>query len=480
MSKRQSHLFILIKNFRHPEPSEGSLKRDSSAFGFRMTFFISLAAVVIFKTHLSAQEIPFVTADMRTPAYWIQRQTNPDQVMLDSPSIQAFNQNIQDKLKLTKDIFAWPDVFSGEPVRKEIEKVLNDFEGKVFYFMNDQKGDQLFFDRIKENLNLVNIPHEIKPRYGIAVQYTNLRFFPTKEPLLEKPGDVDFDQLQNSALNVGDPVGILHESKDGEWFYVETETLSGWVKKKDTAIGKKDLMETYSQCKAVIVTAPKTQLFQDRTLSQVYDFAQMGTRFCTVQLSDPDLFPINFFSRHENGEMAFSVGYMKKEDAHEGYLPYTRRNILNQAFKLLDKPYGWGGMKGEQDCSRFLQEVFDTVGVRLPRNSSEQGQVGKLIAEFTDEATDAEKIQVLKNRAVGGLTLLKMKGHIMLYLGMIDNRPYAIHATWGYRKPKADGEDEVCVLNRVVVSDLSLGEGSKKGSLLKRITTVRAIDFDGL
>lgn len=466
MSKPQSHSAIRINRGQTPKASV-----------FRILFFVVLLKIgeIGVCPQLSAQEIPFVTDEMRTPAYWIQRQTNPDQVIFDSSLIQAFNHNIQDELQSTKNIFAQPDIFPGEKVRSDIEQILNDFQGKGFYFLNDQKVELPFFDQIKEDLNLENIPPEIKLRYGVAVLYTNLRFFPTDEPLLEKPGDVDFDQLQNSALNIDDPVVVLHESKNGEWLYVETETLSGWVKKKDIAMGNKDLIEKSSQCRDVIVTAPKTQLFQNRALSQVYGFVQMGTKFCRAQLSDPHLYAINFFSRRENGEMTFSVGFIKKEDAREGFMSYTQRNILTQAFKLLDKPYGWGGMKGEQDCSRFLQEFLSTVGIRLPRNSSEQGQVGRSIAEFTDETTDEEKIQVLKDQAVGGITLLKMKGHIMLYLGMVDNRPYAIHATWGYREPAADGEDEVRVLNRVVVSDLSLGEGSQKGSLLKRITNLRLL-----
>jgi hypothetical protein len=57
-------------------------------------------------------------------------------------------------------------------------------------------------------------------------------------------------------------------------------------------------------------------------------------------------------------------------------------------------------------------------------------------------------------------------------LGKDQNRLYAIHAAWAYRQKGIEG-DEVKVLGRVVVSDLSLGEGSSKGSLLERIVAVR-------
>ncbi len=42
---------------------------------------------------------------------------------------------------------------------------------------------------------------------------------------------------------------------------------------------------------------------------------------------------------------------------------------------MLNQPYGWGDMYGEQDCSRFLQMVFATVGIMLPRDSKDQAQV---------------------------------------------------------------------------------------------------------
>ena len=165
---------------------------------------------------------------------------------------------------------------------------------------------------------------------------------------------------------------------------------------------------------------------------------------------------------------------MKKKDVHKGYLPYTPRNIIEQAFSLLNAPYGWGGMYGEQDCSRFIQEIFATVGINMPRNSTDQAKVGELIARFDEKTKEEEKIKIILSRAIGGITTLRLKGHIMLYLGSVNGRPYVIHETWGY-KEKGFLRDRIRVINKVVISDLSLGKDSKNGSLLKRIDTVRLI-----
>jgi hypothetical protein len=165
---------------------------------------------------------------------------------------------------------------------------------------------------------------------------------------------------------------------------------------------------------------------------------------------------------------------MKRDVVHKGYLPFTARHIIQQAFELLNEPYGWGGVYGEQDCSRFVQEVFATVGIILPRNSSRQAGVGNLIGKFRKGASKAEKLYALSKKAISGITLLYLKGHIMLFMGMKDNQPYAVHAAWAYREPAPRG-DVIRVINRVALTDLSLGAGTKRGSLLKRLRTMRVI-----
>ena len=159
---------------------------------------------------------------------------------------------------------------------------------------------------------------------------------------------------------------------------------------------------------------------------------------------------------------------------HKGSLPCTARNIIQQAFELLNAPYGWGGMYGEQDCSRFIQEIFATTAVLFPRNSADQAQVGLLMGEFDENTTGREKLEALSNKAVGGISLLYMKGHIMLFLGIANKKPYAIHATWAYRDPAWRG-NAVRRINRVAVSHLVLGRYSKRGSLLKRLLVIRNI-----
>ena len=120
-------------------------------------------------------------------------------------------------------------------------------------------------------------------------------------------------------------------------------------------------------------------------------------------------------------------------------------------------------MYGEQDCSRFLQMVFATVGINLPRDSKDQAQVASTAVDFDQKSNDAVKIAAII-KAPAANTLLSMKGHIMLYLGMVNGKPYAIHDTTAN------------AMDRVIISDLSLGQGTKKGTLLRRLTRAVTIE----
>jgi hypothetical protein len=111
----------------------------------------------------------------------------------------------------------------------------------------------------------------------------------------------------------------------------------------------------------------------------------------------------------------------------------------------------------------------------LPRNSSQQAKVGRGLADFMPETTADAKIKTTAARAVGAQTLMYMKGHIMLYLGALDGVPYAIHDVWAYRE-HINGQDVPKVINRVAVTELTLGAGSKKGSLAERLKSLRAVE----
>ena len=398
---------------------------------------------------------------MKSPGFWISRHPSADKIILKPDEITQLNKTIENELKLTQDISSLGSAYSGEKLKLELKETLESFLKRKLY------PDE----QIQSNLNLDAIPSQIKPRYGYIVHYADQRLFPTTKGLTAKAFDIDFDEIQNSSLDLGTPVVILYESKDGHWLYVISSESSGWVETQNVAVCS---LKDWIPKNFLVVTKSKADIFLDQDMTQFYDYARMGARFRIRSRINQDVIAVALPLRNTDGIVELATGYLQIKDIHEGYLPYTARNMIGQAFELLNAPYGWGGMYGEQDCSAFLQEVFSTVGIVLPRNSQSQAKVGKLLGEFDKNFPSQKKIEILSKQALGGATILPLKGHIMLFLGTIDDRAYAIHATWGYRE-KGFGNDRVRILNRVVVSDLSLGEGSRQGSLLERLTGVRLI-----
>ncbi|MCZ6806318.1 MAG: NlpC/P60 family protein [Deltaproteobacteria bacterium] len=172
-----------------------------------------------------------------------------------------------------------------------------------------------------------------------------------------------------------------------------------------------------------------------------------------------------------------SAEALERELAQPEPPPFTRRAVLTEAFSLLGAPYGWGGKDGGYDCSRFLLELFGRFGVDLPRHSARQALAGTFSIDVSEVRDLNEKRLLLQAAARRGITLLHFPGHIMLYLGTTkEGVPMAMHAFSEYLTPCEGTELEtVNRVDRVAISDLSLGEGSSRTDFLSRITRVTVI-----
>ncbi len=419
--------------------------------------------------------LPNTTRAMKSPGFWIGRHPFPDKTILSPRSVEAFNKNTRDRLGLVIDPAAIGPAYPGDKLRSTLEKDLKEFSSRTLYDDRGKRVGEDVFKKIKYNMSIDLVYKKCIARYGIISNYTDQRILPSDIIMTKEALDTDFDQLQNSSVDIGTPVVILHESMDRKWVYAGAPSSWGWVKKDSVAFCDIDALRRFEDARPfVVVTSPKADIYLNGALAAYYDTVRMGSVFPSYEKVERGIVMMRIPYRGDDGKLVEMNGFMKRSDVSLGYLAYTPRSIIEQAFKLLNAPYGWGGAAQEQDCSAFLQEVFATVGIMLPRNSSEQADVGYLLGEFSEKTPESVKFDTIARDAVGGITALKLDGHIMLYLGIYGLKPYAIHATYGYGEKMALGSADR-VLNRVVVSDLSLGNGSKKGSLLERLSSIRLI-----
>jgi len=406
--------------------------------------------------------LPGTVADHKSPAYWIARCREPDRIMMTPAEIVSFNGVRENP----------PDV-SPQELEKNAREALENLRGRVLFTRSGAAAAGEFFTRVERNIDLPALPSRYAPRYGFVTGKpgVDLRVLPSSEGLYAAAGDLEFDELQNSSYDWGTKVVVYALTRDEKWCYAATPDCSGWVPAEAIAFCSKAEYDGWLSGEPfVVVTAAKADIFSAPGRTGYVCYARMGTAFPLAR-RDGENAVIRFPGRAPDGVVTWSDAYVALNQLREGFLPYTPRVLLEQAFKLLNAPYGWGGSNGEQDCSSFIQEIFACAGVKLPRNSSEQARTGCSLGDFSAAQSDRKRA-VLREQAVPGVTLLYLKGHIMLYVGEDGQQPYAIHAFWAYRERSA-GREIVRVVNRVAVTGLSLGAGTTKGSLLERIKSIR-------
>lgn len=409
---------------------------------------------------------------VNTPDYWIKDLESPDEVVLGPQAIETLNRTTIEKTEQMADLISMPDEF---PDWVLFEWLLNDAptygvgHAKRF-FPDGTRVSSEFLEGVSKNMNLEGVAPENRVAYGVVVERADLRAFPTSRPILRRPGRLEFDTVQYSSLFPGEPVALLHASRDGRWGFFQTSTVRGWMLMSKVAFGDK-YTALYRPDDFLVVTGSSVRVYRDRNLKKALSEVTMGSLLSLAAPADnARYYAVKFPQRAPSGSLVWAEAYIdRNSDVNTGFLPYTRKNVITQAFKMLGEEYGWGGKDGKRDCSEFIKDLFSTMGIMLPRNSRSQGVSGEVLAYRNAAVTPGEITEALMN-ARPGMTLLGLDRHIMLYLGVRDGKPYAIHQIFGYKDGPA-----FKLLNRVVVTDLEIGRRSRSGPLKKRIRSVTEI-----
>ncbi|MDD4767787.1 MAG: stalk domain-containing protein, partial [Desulfotomaculaceae bacterium] len=316
-----------------------------------------------------------------------------------------------------------------------------------------------YYDNLQARMNLSGIEESNPVDYAVTVRRSNIRTFPTYDESLAGPGDIEFDLFQETAVSPAEPALILHRSLDGSWLFVQICNYNGWMPAADLAVAgdKAGWLAYIRPDNYLVVTGNRVGVhFSPGQGAPELIELTMGAR---VPLAGVDMdygggYTVELPVRGANGEMLVETALIPAgSDVSVGYMPYTRANIIRQAFKILGERYGWGGMFNARDCSAFVMDVYKSFGLMLPRNGDEQERSAGKTVTFAGAGT-GERYRLVSSLLPGAS--LHTPTHEMLYLGEHNGRHYVIHDMTSYGGVNPDGSLSKVVLNQVVVTDLSL------------------------
>ncbi|NLV82822.1 MAG: hypothetical protein GXZ18_07490 [Synergistaceae bacterium] len=392
-----------------------------------------------------------ITEDVKltNPEFWISVTKDADKVVLTGDQIKAFNLEITGKSPFIQDLQLIPDTNDGDALRLKVSDVslLNNklYRGGIL-FTDEERED------LKKELNLSVLSEVCSVRYGIAVRRTNLRTLPMEEGLFGSAEDVFFDNLQETAVDPSEPLIILHTSKSGKFFYVQIYNCRGWIVASDVAVTDRAKWLEYVHPDKFLTVTARNFFIPSEGEEILY---QMGSRLL-IKGKYINAFIVLIPRCRPDGTLLEEkqLIFSNNENVHEGFLPYTRANLIRQVFKFYGAPYGWGGLLKSEDCSGFVNDVYRVFGIFLPRNSGQQAKTAGRITLFEGLSSSQRYTLISENVSAGDV--LCMKGHVMIYLGQSDGVHYAIHSLGSYTSHHVDGSKNKQRIMRVVVSDLSL------------------------
>lgn len=400
-----------------------------------------------------------------TPDYWIRKLKTPEKAVLTDGEIEALNRSILEGDDQMAEVSAMPDLVSGSTLWGWLNEDL--FPTVQRYDVDGIPLEDGFFADLAYNMNLSGVTDENPVRFGYVIDRADIRAFPEGRPVLKSPEKAAFDTFQYSSIAPGEPVALLHTSMDGRWGFFQTRIVRGWLPLEKVALGEREELDRTGDF--VVVTGSSADVFPDLKFKKAVASVPMGAVFYLVKKRLKSAWAVRYPARGADGLVWIDAYIKKGADVSKGFLPYTRRNVIRQAFKMLGEEYGWGGRDGKRDCSEFIRSIFATMGIRLPRNSSRQAVAGDVRAHEDYDIT-REDMALALDEAEPGITLLGTPGHIMLYLGERKGVPYVIHQIFGYMD-----NSRLKVINKVAVTDLNIGSRSKSGPFRDRLKSVNYI-----
>jgi hypothetical protein len=404
-----------------------------------------------------------VTEALITSSFWTKQFDEDNSIIMNGDQISDFNNEIMKKVPTVQNL----ENYKGSLSKEELKKYITSYKipTKQMYYSNGKAISQEFYNSIIDNTNVEAIKENNNVTYGVCVKKASIRSFPTEVGAYDSQNS-SLDRIQETGCEPCEPVIILHVSKDKQWCFIQMYNYIGWVKADTIAISpdKSTVFDYVNNKDFLMVTGKKIEVKFDGSNRE---FA-LGTKLFldkTDKDKAKDDYKVKIPERNSKGELIFTYGKVSKsQDLRLGYLPYTRYNIITEAFKFLGTEYDWGDKNSGRDCSSFILHIYETFGFKLPRNTSEQEKCSNNVIKFDSSDNLQKRTEILKGLKAGDVVY--MPGHTMMYLGGYNGNNYIIHSYLG-----SNLEDKV--IKQVVVTPLN----SKTISLLGKLTSAVKYNF---
>jgi len=456
-----------------------------------MTFFIAAVGsigtqAIAGNTKHRINNVEGINEEMLSPEFWQAKLADPESEVLSANQINKLNKDLLNKNSHMIDHESLADSINHEQLSALIKSISQPATSARF-FADKRLVSNDDYSRFEDNLNLKAIKSSQPIQYGLVVKRTDLRTYPTHSKIFSTADDINLDRFQETALFPAQVVAIYHQSKDRQWYFVSSYNYSAWVAKKDVAIGKKtDVLDYYHAQPYLVITGDKVFTSSNPYNPKIsQQQLEMGIRLPLVEekhkpvlLDGQNTFAshvVKYPTRSEDGELVIQPALIaKSQDISIGYLPLNRSKVIRQAFKFLGERYGWGHSFNARDCTGFVGEIYKSFGILMPRNSGQQGisQQGENI-RFSSATSNQEKLKMIKQLSTGDLIYLP--GHVMMYLGQVNNQPYVIHDVAGYSYYDEQGVYQKSLLNGVSVTPLIPLQLNQETSYIDRIYNLKKI-----
>lgn len=210
-----------------------------------------------------------------------------------------------------------------------------------------------------------------------------------------------------TQLLFGESFDIIESEENWVLILTHYENYSGWIHHLQFLALDNQTFEEYKNKPKVLTSGSESCLTETSSKKQIH--LLLGS---TIPLPDDERFSIG------NEEYIFKGNYFTPENKKE--------EIVKYALLFLNAPYLWGGRTQLGiDCSGFTQMVYKLAGFFLPRDASQQSEIG-------------ENLSFLSEAEPGDLVFFDNESGSITHVGIIYDQQHLIHASGCVRTDTID------------------------------------------